>query len=211
MGIPPWSAPRRPPLHQFPDGGGGRPVRFSAGALCRCWPPASPSPLAALPLGFTCFSPRMPLLSRLSLPTRALRPPPAHLWLPLLRGPAPSLPASASPLYSPPPRCPTRCHSEGRCLPHSVCTLLSAVTAFAVHSPAFSTLEFHLCRTPMSLPFPLESGHTLTLSSLKCYPPQAVCYPRNPQLSPQSGPYRYTARESFNIQTGMWSCMWMDG
>ena len=47
--------------------------------LCRCWPPASPSPRAALSLGFTCFFTRLPPRSRLSLPTRALRVPPAHL------------------------------------------------------------------------------------------------------------------------------------
>ena len=47
--------------------------------LYRCWPPASPSPRAALLLGFTCFSPPLPLLSGSSLLTRALHVPPAQL------------------------------------------------------------------------------------------------------------------------------------
>ena len=41
--------------------------------LFRCWPPVSPSPRAALFLGFTCFFSRLHHRSRSSLPTRALR------------------------------------------------------------------------------------------------------------------------------------------
>ena len=127
---------------------------------------------------------------------------------PLPCRPSPSPPPSSSPLYSPPHR--VRRHSEGRRLPPSVCTLLSTVSAVAVHSPVFSTRGFHLCPTPMSLPFPPQSGRTLTLSTLKCYRPQAMCYPRDPRRSPQSGRYRFTpGGESINMQTGMWSCTWM--
>ena len=51
----------------------------------------------------------------------------------------------------------------------------------------------------MSLPFPLESARTLTLSTLKCYRPQALCYARNPRLSPLLGRHRFTATESINM------------
>ena len=58
----------------------------------------------------------------------------------------------------------------------------------------------------MSLPFLLEFGRTLILSNLKCYRPQALSYARNPRLSPLPGRHRFTARDIFNMQTGMQSC-----
>ena len=124
---------------------------------------------------------------------------------PLPRHPAPSPPVSPSLPYS----LPTRRHSEERRLPPPVCTFLSAVIAFAFHFPLFSTFGFHLCPIPLSLPFPVESGRTLTLSTLGFYRPQAMCYPRNPRLSPLPARHRYRARESIIMQTAMWSCMWM--
>ena len=87
-GIPLLSAPCRPPLHQFPDGGAGRPVWLNAGQrhgvpisamwctylslFAPCVPPS--------PRGFACIFPFLPLLSR-SLPlARPLRVSPAHLF-----------------------------------------------------------------------------------------------------------------------------------
>ena len=58
----------------------------------------------------------------------------------------------------------------------------------------------------MSLPFPLESGRTRTLSTLKCYRPLALCYFRNPQLSTLPGRHRFRARESINMKTQKQSC-----
>ena len=174
--------------------------------FCRCWPLRPPLAARPCPSGSPAFSPGCLSCRARCCPRAPCVFPLLTSALPLPGRPAPSPPASPAPLYSPPHRFPTRCHSEGRRLPPSFCTLLSAVIAFAVHSPVFSTLGFHLCPTPMSLRFPLELGRTL--STLKCYRPQAMCYPRNPTLSPQSGRFRYTARESINMQTGMWSCKW---
>ena len=125
--------------------------------------------------------------------------------LPLRRRPAPSPPVSPSHPYAPP----TRCHPEGCRLPSPVCTFLSAVSACAVHSPVFGTRGFHLCPFLMSQPFPPELGRTLTLSSLRCYRPQASCYACKPRLPPLPGHHRFTAKGSINMQTGMPSCMWM--
>ena len=62
--------------------------------MCRCWPPASPSPCAAVPVGFACFFPCLPLVLRSLLLTRAPRESPAPLCatpaLPLLGGASPA-------------------------------------------------------------------------------------------------------------------------
>ena len=106
--------------------------------LCRCWPPASPSPHAALSLRFTCF-----FLGGLSgrarrIPRAPCVCPQLTSALPLPRHPAPSPPVSPSHPYAPP----TRCHSEGRSLPPPVSTFLSAVSAFAFIHPCLPLVGF---------------------------------------------------------------------
>ena len=67
---------------------------------CCCSPPASLPPREAIPLGFACIFPLLPLLSRSSLLTRALRVSPAHLFAtPAL----PPLALSPCPIFSPLP------------------------------------------------------------------------------------------------------------
>ena len=186
---------RRPPLHQFPDGGAGRPVRLNAGYRHGVYLSETRCTLVPLLAPCVCFLRARPCASGSHafspgcLPCRARCCPRAPCVSPLLtsalplpRRPVPPPAVPPSHLYS----APTRCHSEGRCLPPPVCTFLSAVIPFAVHSPLFSTRGFHLCPTPVSLPFPLESGCSLTLSTLECYRAQALCYPRDPD----SHPYR---------------------
>ena len=147
--------------------------------LCAVVGPLRPPPPAR-----PCLS-GSPALSRVCLPGRARRCPRVPCVCPLLisalllpRRPAPSPPVLPSHPYAPP----TRCLSEGRRLPPPVCTFLSAVTAFAVHSLVFATRGFNLSPIPKSLPFPLELGRTLTLSTVMCYRPHALCYAR--QLRP---------------------------
>ena len=81
----------RPPLHQFRDGGAGRALRFNAGhrhgvslrgTWCTFVPFLAPCvpilPARPCPSGAPAFFPWLPLLSRSSLPTRALRVLPAQ-------------------------------------------------------------------------------------------------------------------------------------
>ena len=211
-GDSPVVCPHQPPLHQFPDGGAGRPVRFNAGhrhgvslreASCALVPLLAPcvplSPRGPVPRVLLLFSPvasPVALVAAHARPACAPRPPLRYPCLAALR---PSPPVSPSHPYAPP----TRCHSEGRGLPPPVSTFLSTVSAFAVPSPVFVTRGFHLRAILMSLPFPLEPGCTLTLSTLQCYRPQALCYARNPRLSPLPGRHRFTVRESIGMQTRM--------
>ena len=121
------------------------------------------------------------------------------LAFPLPRRPVPSPPVTPF-LPSSPPIC---CHSDG-----PVCTFPSAVSAVAVHSPACATRGFYLCPILLSLPFPLVSGRTLTLPTLMCDCPQAVCYAPLPRLSPHPGHHGFTGRGSVYMRTGLRSCLW---
>ena len=150
--------------------------------LAPCFPVSSRGPVprvhllfspGCLPCRANCCS-RAPcvcplLLSALCLPRRPVSSPPDTLFLP------------SSP--------PIRCHSEG-----PVCTFLSAVTAFAVHSPVFATPGFHLCPILLSLPFPLVSGRNLSPPTLMCYRPQALCYAPFPNSHP--------CRDAISLQRG---------
>ena len=212
-GDSPVVCPRRPPLHQFPDGGAWRPVQFNAGhwlgvslrdtwctfvlLLAPSFPllPRGPVPRIHLLFLFSgCLSCRAHRCSRAPCVCPLLL-----SALPLPRRPVPSPPVTPF-LPSPPP---IRCHSEG-----PVCTFPSTLTAFAVHSPVCATRGFHLCPTLLPLPFPLVSGHTLTLPTLMCYRPPTMCYALLPRFSPLPGRHRFRARGSVNMRTGLRPCLW---
>ena len=164
--------------------------------LCRCWPPAAPSSRAALSLWFSCFFPLVASLVALiaahARPACALC---SSLRFPCLASPCPH------PLSLPSP--PIRCHSDG-----PVRTFPSAVSAVAVHSPACATHGFYLCPILLSLPFPPVSGRTLTLPTLMCYCPQALCYAPLPRLSPLPGHHGFTARGEVYMRAGLRSSLW---
>ena len=125
--------------------------------------------------------------------------PPLHSALPLPRRPMPSPPVTPFLPSSPP----IRCLSEG-----PVCTFPSAFSAVALHSPACATRGFYLCPILLSLLFPLVSRGTLTLPTLMCYCPQALCYAPLPRLSPHPGRHGFTARRSVYMGTDLRSRLW---
>ena len=212
-GTPPSSAPASlPSISSLMVGRGGRygsmrvigMVVLCARrgvALCRCWPPASPSSRAALSLWFSCF---FPLVASLVALIAAHAPCVCPLLLSAFPLPRRRVP---SPLVTPflPSSPPIGCHSDG-----PVCTFLSAVSAVAEHSPTCATRGFYLCPILLSPPFPLVSGRTLNLPTLTCYCPRALCCAPLPRLSPHPGRHGFTMRGSVDMRTGLRSCLWTD-
>ena len=210
-GDSPAVRPCRPPLHNFlMVGRGGRYGSMlvigmpslcarSGVPVCRCWPPASPSSRAALRLRFACFFFWLPLLSRSSLLTRALRVPPAPLC---------ATPAS-------PPRTLTPCHAIAPLPTSYLLSPCGSCQYFSVRPHCLRrpfTRVCHPCvlRMPLSVVptlFPRVVSHPHPALSVVLLSPILVLCLRSPTISTSRTPWVPGVGGGIYMRTGLWPCL----
>ena len=178
QGDSPVVLPRRPPLHQFPDGGAGRPVQLNAGhrqgvflceAMCTFAPLLAPCiPLCLSFLGalsdfnFGFFFPGAPLVALFAAHARPACAPCSSPCHPCLAAPCPP-PTPVSP--------PIRRLSTG-----PACFCPTALSAFAVLSLVCTTRALYRCPSLSSLSRPLVAHLPLCFSLGPCLSPLPGCH-----------------------------------